>query len=304
MDGLGEVGPSVHPDYRWPMADYELVLVGGGNMGAALLTGLRDAATFSSLAVVEVSVSRRDELNDEFPTIDVLSGIPPCSAAVLATKPGDAQAVASAVAAAGARRLLSIAAGITTAALADAAGEGVAVVRAMPNMPALVGLGMSAITAGPGATDDDLAWAESILGAVGNVVRLPESSFDAFTGLVGSGPAYLFFVAEALVDAGVTAGLPRPVTVEAVTQFFRRGRCFARRTGRRRSSVCGRWSRRRGVRRPPESPRSSVMRCGERSSMRSPRPLLDRVSWDLESGVTVFAVALVSRRFPAYGVAH
>ena len=221
MDGLGEVGPSVHPDYRWPMADYDLVLVGGGNMGAALLTGLRDAATFSSLAVVEVSVSRRDELNDEFPTIDVLSEIPPCSAAVLATKPGDAPAVASAVAAAGARRLLSIAAGITTAALADAAGEGVAVVRAMPNTPALVGLGMSAITAGPGATDDDLAWAESILGAVGNVVRLPESSFDAFTGLVGSGPAYLFFVAEALVDAGVTAGLPRPVTVEAVTQLFR-----------------------------------------------------------------------------------
>ena len=85
-------------------------------------------------------------------------------------------------------------------------------VRAMPNTPALVGAGAAAVAAGSWAGEEDLAWAESILSAVGVVVRLPESLLDAVTGLSGSGPAYLFLVAEALVDAGVLVGLPRDVS--------------------------------------------------------------------------------------------
>jgi pyrroline-5-carboxylate reductase len=86
------------------------------------------------------------------------------------------------------------------------------VVRAMPNTPALVGAGAAAIAPGRAASDDDLAWAEGILGSVGTVVRLDEHLLDAVTGLSGSGPAYVFLVVEAMIDAGVLAGLPRPIS--------------------------------------------------------------------------------------------
>ena len=85
-------------------------------------------------------------------------------------------------------------------------GDGAVVVRAMPNTPVLVGAGVSAISGGSHAHAADLDWAEAILSAVGVVVRLPERQLDAVTGLSGSGPAYVFLVAEALIEAGVLAG--------------------------------------------------------------------------------------------------
>ena len=85
----------------------------------------------------------------------------------------------------------------------------------MPNTPALVGAGAAAIAGGSAASDDDLSWAESILSAVGTVVRVDESLLDAVTGVSGSGPAYVFLFAEALIEAGVLAGLPRDVSVDA-----------------------------------------------------------------------------------------
>jgi pyrroline-5-carboxylate reductase len=88
----------------------------------------------------------------------------------------------------------------------------------MPNTPALVGAGAAAVAAGAGADEADVRWAESILSAVGTVVRVPESLLDAVTGLSGSGPAYVFLVAEALIEAGVLVGLPRDVSVSLVTQ--------------------------------------------------------------------------------------
>ncbi|HUC33314.1 MAG TPA: pyrroline-5-carboxylate reductase, partial [Ilumatobacteraceae bacterium] len=140
-------------------------------------------------------------------------------AAVIAVKPYDVASATASATSAGAARILSIAAGVTLAALESAAGDAV-VVRAMPNTPALVGEGAAAIAGGVGATDDDMAWAESILGAVGTVVRVPESHLDAVTGLAGSGPAYVFMVAEALIDAGVHAGLTRPTAESLVTQLL------------------------------------------------------------------------------------
>ena len=116
--------------------------------------------------------------------------------------------------------MLSIAAGVTTATIAAAAGPSTAVVRAMPNTPALVGKGVSAITAGPGADDDDVEWAERILGSVGMTVRAPESQFDAVTGLTGSGPAYVFFVAEALIEAGAAVGLDPALVESMVAQLL------------------------------------------------------------------------------------
>jgi len=92
------------------------------------------------------------------------------------------------------------------------------VVRAMPNTPALVGAGAAAIAPGSSAGDAYLAWAQEVLGAVGTVVRVSEPLLDAVTGLSGSGPAYVFLLAEALVDAGVLAGLTRPVSEALVVQ--------------------------------------------------------------------------------------
>jgi pyrroline-5-carboxylate reductase len=131
---------------------------------------------------------------------------------VIAVKPGDVPAAGRAVSAAGTDRVLSIAAGVTLATLEDVVGPGVPVVRAMPNTPARVGLGASAIAAGSSASDADLDWAEALLASVGVVVRVKESLLDAVTGLSGSGPAYVFLVAEALIEAGVLAGLPRDVS--------------------------------------------------------------------------------------------
>src|SRR5207248_130536 len=122
--------------------------------------------------------------------------------------PGDVEAACRAAAVAGVKRALSIAAGVPLAKLEDWLGAGVPVVRAMPNTPALVGAGAAAVAAGTHAGEEELAWAEDILGSVGVVVRVGEPLLDAVTGLSGSGPAYLFLVAEALIEAGVLAGLP------------------------------------------------------------------------------------------------
>jgi pyrroline-5-carboxylate reductase len=201
---------------------YELVVIGGGNMGAALLGGMLSSGVVpaAEVAVVEPVAARREQLSDMFAGVAVVAAVPACRSAVISVKPPDVPGVVTAAAAAGATRVLSVAAGVTTATLRAAAGAGVAVVRTMPNTPALVGEGVSAIAGGEGTTEDDLAWAERILAGVGLVVRVSESQLDAVTGLTGSGPAYVFLVAEALMDAGVAAGLPRAAAEQMVTQLL------------------------------------------------------------------------------------
>jgi len=210
------------PGYVDRVAARRLAVVGGGNMGAALVGGLLAAgwATAAELVVVEVIATRRIELADLFPGVEAVAEVVPCDAALIAVKPGDVPGAVRVAVDSGATRILSIAAGVTLATLEAAAGDGVAVVRAMPNTPALVGQGAAAICAGSRASDADLDWAASILESVGTVVRVPESQLDAVTGLSGSGPAYLFLVAEALVDAGVLAGLARSVSEALVRQLL------------------------------------------------------------------------------------
>lgn len=190
-------------------------------MGAALVGGLLNAGwSATDLAVVEVLANRAEQLRADFPGVGVTDAVPPCAAAVIAVKPPDVAAACTSAAAAGATRILSIAAGIPLATLQAAAGPTVAVVRAMPNTPSLVGQGAAAISAGRAATDADMAWAEEILGSVGTVVRVPETELDAVTGLAGSGPAYLFLIAESLIAAGVAAGLTQANSEALVTQLF------------------------------------------------------------------------------------
>lgn len=200
-----------------------LAVIGGGNMGVALAGGLLNTGwiTAGQLAIVEVVAPLREQLVARFPGATISDTVPPCAAAVIAVKPPDAPAAAAAASAAGAKRLVSVAAGVTIAALEAAAGPGVAVVRTIPNTPALVGLGGAGLAGGTTATADDIEWARSILAAVGIVEVVPEYQLDAVTGLIGSGPAYLFLVAEAMIDAGVLVGLTRPAATALVTQLFR-----------------------------------------------------------------------------------
>jgi pyrroline-5-carboxylate reductase len=194
-----------------------LALLGGGRMGEALVGGLIDAGwDAGSIAVAEVDGDRRRALEERFPGIRAAPTpgwvVADADVVVVAVKPPDvATALEQAAASLGAQTMvLSIAAGVTIATL-EAAAPDRAVVRAMPNTPALVGRAATALSAGTHATETHLQLAEEILGAVGVVVRVPEPHLDAVTGLSGSGPAYVFLVAEALIEAGVLAGLPRDV---------------------------------------------------------------------------------------------
>jgi pyrroline-5-carboxylate reductase len=208
----------------------KLLLVGGGRMGQALLGGLVTSgwAEIADLAVTEKVPGLRDELTARFPGLQVAAEPVEAEGAVLAVKPPDVPTACEALAATGTKRVLSIAAGITIATLEEHLGDGVAVVRSMPNTPALVGAGAAAIAPGTAATDADLDWAEGLLRAVGTVVRVPEKLLDAVTGLSGSGPAYVFLVVEALIEGGVLAGLPRDVATElAVHTLVGAGRLLA-----------------------------------------------------------------------------
>jgi pyrroline-5-carboxylate reductase len=219
-----------------------LMVVGGGKMGEALVAGLLRSgwAAPGDLTVVETDPDRRRQLAERHPGISVVgevAGDRPATGAgaVVAVKPGDVRAACETLRSTGVGRVLSIAAGVTIAALEEwltpPDGESarrapavppavptVAVVRAMPNTPALIGAGAAAIAGGRAAGPADLAWATGILEAVGTVVAVSEPALDAVTGLSGSGPAYVFLLAEALIDAGVLVGLTRPVARELAVQ--------------------------------------------------------------------------------------
>jgi pyrroline-5-carboxylate reductase len=114
--------------------------------------------------------------------------------------------------------VVSLAAGITTGFLESRLADGVAVVRVMPNTPALVDEGMAAISRGSHCDEGHLVEAESLLASVGRVIRVPEKQQDAVTAVSGSGPAYIFFVVESMIEAGVHLGLPRATAAELVVQ--------------------------------------------------------------------------------------
>lgn len=220
--GRSSSGPSASRRYPAPVT--RLALLGGGRMGEALLGGLLDAGWApEALAVAETDPERRRALEGAFPGVRVVPSpawaVPEADVVVVAVKPGDvATALASAAPVLEEHALVcSIAAGVTIAAI-EAAVPGHPVVRAMPNTPALVREGAAALAGGTHASEAHLEEAERVLGAVGTVVRVPEEHLDAVTGLSGSGPAYVFLVAEALIEAGVLVGLSRDCAAALVTQ--------------------------------------------------------------------------------------
>jgi pyrroline-5-carboxylate reductase len=202
------------------------MVIGGGRMGAALVAGwLRSGMAPDDLVIVEKDAARREELASILPGVSiedgtlhdegtshadgvVHAGSVLAEGVVLAVKPADAAQACELARSSGARRVLSIMAGVPIPALESWSVLGARVLRAMPNTPALVGAGVSAVAGGATASEADFEWAESLLAAVGTVVRVQEEELDAVTGLSGSGPAYIFRVVEVLAEAGARAGLP------------------------------------------------------------------------------------------------
>jgi pyrroline-5-carboxylate reductase len=199
-----------------------VAIIGAGVMGETLLSGLirggRDAA---DLMVGEKRPERAAELREKYGVTVVANTVAAAAdTVVLVVKPQDMPDVLTEIAPhlRPGQLLVSLAAGIPTRAIEQHIPEGVAVVRVMPNTPALVDEGMAAISAGSHCDDEHLAVAEELLRTTGRVVRVPEKQQDAVTAISGSGPAYLFFVVEAMIEAGVHLGLPRTTATELVVQ--------------------------------------------------------------------------------------
>ncbi|MHB8439731.1 MAG: pyrroline-5-carboxylate reductase [Acidimicrobiales bacterium] len=185
-----------------------LVVLGGGRMGEALVRGFgASGLDLSSVTVVEPVAERRRWLADELGVTVSEVPVDAHDGAIVAVKPQVAEDALRALARCRTPRWLSIMAGIPLAKLEAWAGEGVAVVRAMPNTPAVVRAGITAIAAGASASASDLGWARTLLESVGEVIEVEESEIDAVTAVSGSGPAYVFLFTEALAEAGVAEGL-------------------------------------------------------------------------------------------------
>jgi pyrroline-5-carboxylate reductase len=199
-----------------------VAIIGAGVMGETLLSGLiRGGRDVADLLVGEKRPERATELREKY-GVRVVANTEAATAqtVVLVVKPQDMADVLTEIAPQlhPGQLLVSLAAGIPTSAIEKHIPDGVAVVRVMPNTPALVDEGMAAISAGSHCDDVHLATAEDLLSTTGRVVRVPEKQQDAVTAISGSGPAYLFFVVEAMIEAGVHLGLPRTTATELVVQ--------------------------------------------------------------------------------------
>ena len=199
---------------------FRLQIIGGGNMGEALLRGLlnNNWASKDELHVVEPVSERRDYLAATISGVSISEEPLSELDSLIAVKPDKVPEVLGVLSKLNPDRVLSIAAGVRVSSMEKILGENVRVLRAMPNTPALIGKGSSGVAAGSTATDEELIWAVEILSAVGLAMVVEESQLDAVTGVSGSGPAYLFFLAEALIDAGCEVGLSKDESQSLVEQ--------------------------------------------------------------------------------------
>ncbi len=199
----------------------KVAVLGGGKMGSTLIRALLDAellepGQIAVTALHDATLERFADTPGLQTGTDNAAAVEGADVVLLCVKPQKTAEVLEGVRAAlpPGRLLVSIAAGATTEMLERHVQEGVAVVRAMPNTPSLVGAGMTAICGGKDASSDHLEQARTIFGVMGRTLLIGESSFDAVTGLSASGPAFVYVVIEALAEGGVKAGLPRAVAIE------------------------------------------------------------------------------------------
>jgi len=187
-------------------------------MGEALIGGLVASGWApDEIHVIEPSSGRRAEIAAHIAGLSTAEAPLPGVDTLIAVKPNIVPEVLPILAGAEVSRVLSIAAGVKISTLEAALPAGTVVVRCMPNTPALVGAGAAAVAAGTSATPTDIEWARGILSSVGVVVEVDEADIDAVTGLSGSGPAYVFRLAEAMIAAGIEQGLT-PEIADALTR--------------------------------------------------------------------------------------
>lgn len=201
-----------------------IAIVGAGVMGETLLAGLlRAGYAPTDLVGSDRRERRRQELEGRYGVRTFESNAEAVAGAdtvVLVVKPQDVTDVLPELASTlgDGTLVVSLCAGVTTAQIEAGLPAGTPVVRVMPNTPAQVSEGMAALSAGSHATEVDLEKATHIMESVGRAVVVPERYQDAVTAISGSGPAYLFFVVEAMIDAGVMLGLPRDTATLLVNQ--------------------------------------------------------------------------------------
>ena len=213
-----------------------IAIFGAGVMGETLLSGLiRAGRPVDQIVVTERRPDKAAELADKY-GVSVVSNVEAAATAdtlVFVVKPPDMGSLCDEIAdhVRPGAMVASLAAGITTEFLEAHLPTGVPVVRVMPNTPALVDEGMAAISAGAHCDEAHLDEAEELLRAVGKVVRVPEKYQDAVTAISGSGPAYIFYIVEAMIEAGVVLGLPRATASELVIQTVYGAATMLRETG-------------------------------------------------------------------------
>jgi pyrroline-5-carboxylate reductase len=200
-----------------------LAIIGGGKIGEALLSGLIRRSGREGLVVCERSPERAAQLQERhgIPAVDLAEGAARARTLLIAVKPQDIGTLLAVLAEhvdPGRHLVVSVAAGVPTATIEAALPAGTPVVRVMPNTPALVDEGMSVLAAGAHAAESHLDEAEALLASVGRVRRVPEGQLDAVTALSGSGPAYFFYLVEAMIDAGILLGLPRALAADLIVQ--------------------------------------------------------------------------------------
>jgi len=212
-----------------------VAIIGAGVMGETLLSGLiRGGRDVADLLVGEKRPERAAELRERY-GVRVVANTEAAGAdtVVLVVKPQDMADVLAEIAPhlRPGQLLVSLAAGIPTRAIEKHIPDGVAVVRVMPNTPALVDQGMAAISPGSHCDAEHLARARDLLAATGKVVEVAEYHQDAVTAISGSGPAYIFYVVEAMIEAGVLLGLPRGMSTELVVQTLYGAATMLKETG-------------------------------------------------------------------------
>jgi pyrroline-5-carboxylate reductase len=207
-----------------------IAIIGGGSIGEALLSGLlRAGRQVKDLVVAERVPDRAKYLADTYSvlvTSSVTDAVDNATFIVVAVKPADVESVLADLAdAAGEAEndsaeqvFVTVAAGIMLTYFESKLPAGTPVIRAMPNAAALVGAGVTALAKGRFVTPQQLEEVSALFDAVGGVLTVPEAQMDAVTALSGSGPAYFFLMVEALVDAGVAAGLSRSVAADLTAQ--------------------------------------------------------------------------------------
>ena len=201
----------------------KLAVVGGGQMGRALVSGLLASKVLAAneICLVEPSAAGQQwwrEAHPEIENAELVDAVSASEAVLLAVKPNVIPSVTADSSVSYRDKLVvSIAAGICLEPLCQWVGHR-RVVRVMPNTPSLVRQGASAFCCAADVTDDDRAWIQEVLQCVGLAIEVSESQMDAVTGLSGSGPAYVCMMIEAMADGGVLAGLPRDLAMRLATQ--------------------------------------------------------------------------------------